>query len=129
MKATFLGLALAAGLLLGESAYAQQQSNVTIKVANYGGQFTAAQRKYAGELFTKRTGAKVQYIDANPADHLNKMIAARGREAPYDVVYLDLDIQALAIQAGALEKLDAGKVSNVQYLYRRPSARTATAPE
>jgi len=110
-----LGLALAASLLMGSAALAQ--SDVTIKVANYGGQFTATQKKFAGELFTKRTGVKVQYIDANPADHLNKMIASRGREPLYDVVYLDLDVQANAIKAGVLEKFDASKASNVKFLY------------
>jgi putative spermidine/putrescine transport system substrate-binding protein len=123
-----LGLALIAGMLLTGTATAQQQSDVTIKVANYGGQFTAAQKKYAGELFTKRTGVKVQYIDANPADHLNKMIAARGREAIYDVVYLDLDIQANAIKAGVLEKFDASKVSNVAHLYPQTVSKDGYGP-
>ncbi|MGE0154949.1 MAG: ABC transporter substrate-binding protein [Reyranellaceae bacterium] len=128
MKAKFLGAALAAGMLLGGAAVAQQQSDVTIKVANYGGQFTATQKKYAGELFTRRTGVKVQYIDANPADHLNKMIANRGRDALYDVVYLDLDIQANAIKAGVLEKFDASKVSNMQFLYPQTVSKDGYGP-
>ncbi len=122
---------LAASFVAGDVApvQAQQaQSDVTIKVANYGGQFTATQRKYAGDLFTRRTGMKVQYIDANPADHLNKMIASRGREAPYDVVYLDLDVQANAIRAGVLEKFDASKASNVKHLYPQTVSKDGYGP-
>ena len=43
---------LALGLAGTGSAFAQQ-SNVTLRVANYGGVFTAAQKKYAGDLFTR----------------------------------------------------------------------------
>jgi putative spermidine/putrescine transport system substrate-binding protein len=98
-------------------ALAQQQTAVTLRVANYGGSFTAAQRKYTADLFTKRTGTTVQYIDGNPADHLAKMIASRGREPPYDVVYLDEDVQAQAIKAGVLQTLDKSLVPNLKFIY------------
>lgn len=126
----FMGVLMAASLLLtGTSAMAQQpQSDVTIKVGNYGGQFTATQKKYAGDLFTRRTGAKVQYIDANTSDHLNKLIASKGREAPYDVVYLDLDVQANAIKAGVLEKFDASQVPNYQFIYDEAKNKQGYGP-
>src|SRR5262245_40368119 len=104
-------------LLLGLSAGAQQQSGQTLRIANYGGSFTAAQRKYTADLYTKRTGVGVQYIDANPMDHLSKMIASRGRELPYDVVYLDDDVQVQAIKAGVLQKLDKSQVPNLKFIY------------
>jgi len=117
---TISSAAAAALLLLGAAAPAtaqQQQTGVTLRVANYGGSFTAAQRKYTADPFTKRTGIAVQYIDANPSDHLAKMIASRGREQPYDVVYLDEDVQAQAISAGVLQKLDKSQVSNLKFVY------------
>ncbi len=127
--AKFATLAAVAISLTGFEATAQQpQSDVTIKVGNYGGQFTATQRKYAGDLFTRRTGVKIQYIDANPADHLNKMIASRGREAPYDVVYLDLDVQANAIKAGVLEKFDASLVPNLKFVYDEAKNKDGFGP-
>lgn len=95
----------------------EKPSDITIKVGNYGGAFTGTQRKYAADLFTRRTGVKVQYVDANPVDHLAKMIASKGREAPYDVVYLDLDVQASAIKAGVLEKTDPEQVPNLKFVY------------
>jgi len=102
------------GVLPAPMASSQE---ITLRVANYGGAFTASQRKYAADLFTQRTGVRIQFIDGNPADHLAKMIAARGREAPYDVVYLDDDVQARAIQAGVLQRLDPSLVPNLAHLY------------
>jgi putative spermidine/putrescine transport system substrate-binding protein len=107
---------LALGLAAAGSAFAQQ-SNLTLRVANYGGAFTAAQKKYAGDLFTARTGVKVEYIDANPPDHLAKLIASKGREVAYDVVYLDDIIQEQAIRAGVLERLDPKIVTNLKDIY------------
>src|SRR5690606_34539165 len=105
---------LALAVLPAVSAQAQEK---VLRVANYGGSFTAAQKKYAGDLFTRRTGITVQYIDANPVDHVAKMIASKGREAPYDVVYLDIDVQSNAIKAGVLDKIDAAQVPNMDKLY------------
>ena len=43
--------------------------------------FGEALQKYAFDLYTRRTGIKVEIQYANPADFLAKMIASRGREA------------------------------------------------
>lgn len=117
MKKLLLSAAAAIISLLPIKTVHAEDSDVTLRIANYGGQFTITQRKYAGELFTRRTGVKIQYIDANPVDHLAKMIASRGREPPYDVVYLDLDVQANAIKAGVLQKLDPALVPNLKFVY------------
>jgi putative spermidine/putrescine transport system substrate-binding protein len=45
------------------------------------------------------------------------MIASRGRAAPYDVVCLDDDVTAQAIDAGVLQKLDPAIVTNLKNLY------------
>lgn len=103
--------------LAGIGSPLAQQSNVTLRVANYGGVFTAAQKKYAGDLFTVRTGVKIEYIDSNPPDHLAKLIASKGREAPFDVAYLDDIIQEQAIRAGVLDRLDPNIVTNLNDIY------------
>jgi putative spermidine/putrescine transport system substrate-binding protein len=129
MKFPITGAALLALAFTAGAATAQTPpSDVTIKVGNYGGQFTATQKKYAGDLFMRRTGAKIQYIDANPADHLNKLIASKGREPPYDVVYLDLDIQANAIKAGVLEKFDEKMVPNYAFVYDEAKNKQGYGP-
>ncbi len=96
---------------------AAAQQDITLKVASFAGPFGEALQKYALDLFTKRTGIKVDVVYANPADHLAKMIASRGREAPFDVVCLDDDVNAAAKQAGVLMKLDPAIVTNLAHLY------------
>jgi len=112
------GIAAIGTVLLGMSAAAlAAESDVTLKIGSYGGTFTAVERKFVGDLFTEQTGIKVEYIDASPSTHLAKLIAARGREAPYDLVYLDGDVQNQAITAGALAKVDPKIVTNLQFVY------------
>jgi putative spermidine/putrescine transport system substrate-binding protein len=69
-----------------EFSLAQQRTDITLKVASFAGPFGEALQKYAFNLYTKRTGIKVEVQFANPADFLAKMIASRGREVPFDVV-------------------------------------------
>lgn len=118
-------LALLGLLMAGTVAPAQ---DVTLRVGNYGGAFTASQKKYAADLFTQRTGVKVQFIDANPADHLAKLIASRGREAPYDVVYLDDDVQAKAVETDVLEKLNQYNVPNLKHIYPEAQNKAGYGP-
>jgi putative spermidine/putrescine transport system substrate-binding protein len=99
------------------SSSALAQSSVTLRVANYGGAFTISQKKYVGDLFTARTGVKVEYIDANPVDHLTKLIASKGRDTPFDVAYLDDIVQDQAIKAGLLDRVDPKIVTNLKYIY------------
>ncbi|WP_439816308.1 ABC transporter substrate-binding protein [Zavarzinia sp. CC-PAN008] len=111
---TAAGLLAAALTLLPVAADA---SDVTLRVGNYGGRFTETQRRYAADAFTARTGIKVEFIDSNPLDHIAKLIATKGREPPFDVVYLDSDIQPQAIEAGILQKLDPAIVTNLAHVY------------
>jgi len=98
-------------------AAAQQRTDITLKVASFAGPFGEALQKYAFDLYTKRTGIKVEVQYANPADFLAKMIASRGREAPFDIVCLDDDVTAAAIDAGVVQKLDPKIVTNLKHLY------------
>ncbi len=113
---------LAAAVLLASTiaaapARADERTNVTLKVASFAGPFGEALQKYAFDLFTRRTGIKVEVQYANPADFLAKMIASRGREAPFDVVCLDDDVTSEAIDAKVVAKLDPAIVTNLKYLY------------
>jgi len=112
-----LAAAFAALAVVMSGAAAEQRSNITLKVASFAGPFGDALQKYAFDLFTRRTGIKVEVQYANPADFLAKMIASRGREPPFDVVCLDDDVTASAIDAKVLAKLDPAIVTNLKYLY------------
>ena len=109
--------AAALALAVGSTAATAQRSDVTLKVASFAGPFGEALQKYAFDLFTKRTGIKIEVQFANPADFLAKMIASRGREAPFDIVCLDDDVTAAAITAGVVQKLDPAIVTNLKHLH------------
>jgi len=111
----FLGLLVLFGA--AHSSQAQQRSDVTIKVASYGGAFDVLETKYVVSPLTARTGTKVEFIDANADDHIAKLIASKGREAPYDVTYLDDSVQVKAVAAGVLGKLNEREVPNLKYVY------------
>ncbi len=105
-------------LFLGVSmTSAQGRSDITLRVGCFAGPFGDAVQKYAVDIFTLKTGIKVEVSYANPEDFLAQMIASRGRISPYDVVYLDDDVTAEAIRAGVLQKLDPSIVTNLKNLY------------
>src|SRR5262249_70879 len=112
----FAAAALALTVALSP-APAAERSDVTLKVASFAGPFGEALQKYAFDLFTRRTGIKIEVQYGNPADFLAKMIASRGREAPFDVVCLDDDVTSAAIDAKVVAKLDPAIVTNLKYLY------------
>lgn len=109
--------AAALAVCIASTAAHAQRSDITLRVASFAGPFGEALQKYSVEQFTQRTGIKVEFQYANPADFLAKMIASRGREPPFDVVCLDDDVSSAAIDAGVLQKLDPAIVTNLKYLY------------
>jgi putative spermidine/putrescine transport system substrate-binding protein len=100
-----------------------QTSNVTLKVATFGGHAGDVEKSYVGDRMTRMTGVKIEWTHGNPSDFFAKMLAARGREAPFDVVLLDDAVQDAAIKASVLAKLDPTLVPNLGELY--PRARNA----
>ena len=92
-------------------------ADVTLKVASYGGAFDQVEKQAVADPFTKRTGIKIDFIDASPTTHLAKMIAAKGHTPPYDLVLLDGDIRGQAQAAGVLAKLDPSAVKNLSAIY------------
>lgn len=128
MNLRLVGLLGGALLVAGAAAPAAAQSNVTLRVGCYGGAFTDAAAKYAAAPFTARTGIKIEWVNGNPSDHLAKLIAARGRPAPYDVVYLDDDIESEAIAAGVLGKTGAADIANLKHLYAQAINKDGYGP-
>ena len=124
--AMFIGSLLLFGS--GHSIKAQEKAEVTIRVGSYGGAFDVLQTKYAVSLFTARTGVKVEFIDGNADDHLAKLIASKGREPPYDVVYLDDSVQVKAVAAGVIGKMNEKEVPNLKYVYDEAKDRDGYGP-
>jgi len=103
--------------------------DVVLRVSSWGGKSTQTQIKYAGDIFTNKTGVKVQFIDGASIDHVAKLVAARGRNVPYDVVLLDGDVRAQAIQAGVLEKFDYDKVPNAKLAFDEAKGTEGYSPD
>jgi len=103
-------------LLLSSSTIANAQEKV-LRIANYGGLFTETTNRCTADLFTKRTGVKVIWIDGNPTDHVAKLATNAAGNAPFDVVYLDDSARAQGLAAGVLEKIDTAALTNLGELY------------
>lgn len=125
ISATVLTVAVLISAALPAAA---QKSDVTLRVAIQGGEFQRVQNKYAAERFTALTGIKIEWVAGNPTDHLQKMIASRGRPAPFDVVYLDDKLQPQAIEAGTVLKLDNSLVPNLALLYPQAKQKEGYGP-
>ncbi len=125
MRAAIVGfLGLLASALIGTPPPVQAQtSNVTLRVATFGGHAGDVEKAYIGDRMTRMTGVKIEWTHGNPSNFFAKMLASRGREAPFDVVLLDDAVQDAAIKAGLLSKLDPALVPNLKQLY--PQARNA----
>jgi len=128
VESFFGGALFLIGLLAGSSATALAQSNVTLQIGCYGGAFTDVEQRFVAEPFTARTGIKITWINGNPSDHLAKLIASRGRPAPYDIVYLDDDIEAEAVNAGVLGKSGADDLPNLKFLYAQAINKDGFGP-
>lgn len=110
---------VAAALIGAPAAVSAQTSNVTLNVATFGGHAGDVEKSYVGDRMTRMTGVKIDWTHGNPSDFFAKMLASRGREAPFDVVLLDDTVQDAAIKAGVLAKLDPAIVTNLKDLYPR----------
>lgn len=84
---------------------------VTLRVATFGGGWDRAVHKYAG-VKLEALGAKVEYVTAPPRDNLAKLIAAKGRPAPFDVVEMGDLTWVDTYEAGFLQKIDLANVPN-----------------
>jgi putative spermidine/putrescine transport system substrate-binding protein len=117
-----------AGVVVFTIADAAPAKALTLRVACYGGVFTEVQAKYAGALFTARSGIKIEWVNGNPTDHLAKLIASRGRAAPFDVVYYDDLVQDAAIGANVVMKVDPAIVTNLAHLYDSAKQKDGYGP-
>lgn len=114
-----LAVAISATLSSGPSGAQQPKfDGVTIRVATFGGGWGDVLNKHAGEEFRK-TGGKVEILPSFPRDALAKLIAARGRPAPFDVVEMDESTFDDFLGAGFIEKINLAMVPNTKDLDRR----------
>lgn len=110
------GMALAACLSLAwQGGAAAQELNVAI----FGGSFADNVRTCVVEPFQRESGAKVNFVLGNSVQNAARLRATRGRP-DVDVAYMDLQVMVQAKAEGLLDKIDAGKITNLPDIY--PSA-------
>ncbi len=107
------GLAVSGAALAAPALRAQTPrfAGVTLRVATFGGGWDRAVHKYAG-IKLEELGAKVEYVTAPPRDNLAKLIAAKGRPAPFDVVEMADLTWVDTYDAGFLQKIDLANIPN-----------------
>lgn len=112
-RATLAGLAAGAVGLTNTSARAQAPrfDGQVVRVATFGGGWDRAVHKYAG-VKLEQLGAKVEYVTAPPRDNLAKLIAAKGRPAPFDVVEMGDLTWVDTHEAGFLQKINLANIPN-----------------
>lgn len=108
-----IGGGLAAASLWAGRATAQTPrfDGVTLRVATFGGGWDKAVHKYAG-VKIEELGGKVDYVTAPPRDNLAKLIAAKGRPAPFDVVEMGDLTWVDTFDAGFLQKINLANIPN-----------------
>ncbi len=106
------------------AAQAKPFDGVTLRVGTFGGPWRDDLVKYVQPKM-EALGMKVEFVIGSPQDNLAKIIAARGREAPFDVVeILDAQIDQMA-DAGMLAPIDYAGIPNANQI--EPWQRGANA--
>jgi len=117
-RAALAGLAATIGLGLGLGSAAAQEprfDGVTLRVATFGGNWRDFVRDYVGAEIEKR-GGKVEWVLGSPADSLAKLIAARGRAAPFDILEVTEPIQPDLLEGKFLAPINLANIPNLQHL-------------
>ena len=115
-------LVLLAGVAVAPSALAQIEPpakpfDVTLRVATFPGTWTAAIRKEIGAALTK-AGITLEFVGGNSSEFLAKLVTARGRSVPFDVIEIGDDTYPDFRAADFLEKIDHAKIPNLSKIDR-----------
>ncbi len=118
-------VALSAGLWTqGAQGQAKPFDGVTLRVATFGGPWRDDLAKNLAPKI-EALGGKVEFVIGSPQDNLAKIIAARGRDAPFDVVEI-LDAQVdQVVEGGLIIPLDYAAIPNASQIepwQRMPNA-------
>lgn len=121
--------AAAAALVLSASAaFAQARpfEGVTLRVGTYGGAWGDAVKAHVGSKL-EAMGAKVEYVIGNPAENFSKIVAARGRAVPIDVMEIGPAERQAMSRNGFLEEIPPAKITNLPKLSVQIVDKTAIA--
>ena len=118
-KVPAFAFALLSVVVLGhpQEASAQQRrfDGVTLKVGTFGGSWKDAIESQVSRK-VEALGMKVEYVVGNPAENFSKVIAARGRATPIDVMELGPAEQVAMSKNGFLQAIPRALVPNAAKL-------------
>jgi putative spermidine/putrescine transport system substrate-binding protein len=115
-RGVVLTLILALVMLAPLAGRAQRPlEGTTLRVATWGGSWRDALHTLIATRL-EAMGAKVEYVLANPTENFAKLVAARGRETPFDVMEVSPEIITTMVREGFVQKLDLGKIPGTRAL-------------
>ena len=101
---------LALVVFLTRPAPAQRPlEGTTLRVATWGGSWRDAIHQLVSARLEAQ-GVKLEYVLANPSENFAKLVAARGREVPFDVMEVSPEILTTMTREGFVHKLDLAKI-------------------
>ncbi|WP_218511886.1 extracellular solute-binding protein [Variovorax sp. dw_308] len=122
ISAATLAVALPASI-----ANAQQRfDGVTLRVGTYGGPWGDAVNANVGKKL-EAMGAKVEYVVGNPADNFAKVVSARGRASPIDVMEIGPAERLAMTRNDFLEDLPVEMIPNLSKLSVQVADKKAIA--
>ena len=89
--------------------------DVTLRVATFPGTWSEAIRSEVGDAM-EEAGITLEFIGGNSSEFLARLVAARGQDAPFDVVEVGDDTYAEYRAGDFLEKLDHDNIPNLSQL-------------
>ncbi len=110
----------------GAMAQARPFEGVTLRVGTYGGPWGEAVHANVGKKL-EAMGAKVEYVIGNPAENFSKVVAARGRAVPIDVMEIGPAERLAMTRNDFLEDLPAAKIPNLSKLSVQIAEKKAIA--
>jgi len=117
VRFAFHAAAVAALTLPAAAALAQAKpfEGVTLRVGTYGGPWGEAVQNLVGKKI-EAMGAKVEYVVGSPAENFSKIVSARGRAVPIDVIEIGAAERVAMSRNDFLEDLPQAKIPNLSKL-------------
>ncbi len=101
---------------IGDGAWAGERfKGQVLRVGTWGGKWGDFQKEIIAPKI-EAEGGKVEFVLASTQDNIAKLVAARGREVPIDVLEILDALMPTFMGEELLQKIDLGQVPNTKYL-------------
>jgi len=112
--AAAFGLGLLPGFI-GRALAQQDFADKVFRFGTYGGAWRDGLEKFVAAKLEAR-GAKTQYVLDSPTGNVARLVAARGREAPFDAMEASNDVIPGMVRANFIQKIAYERIPNAQGL-------------